>query len=284
MFCRDSESFALFLFSTDPRLIQTATQSGVGGVVVDWESIGKAERQAGFDTQINHDTVEDLARVRAATRARVLCRLNAFGPTTQAEIEAAIDNGADELLLPMVRSANEVETVLAWVNGRCDLGILIETEAAVERSGELARLPISRVYVGLHDLAIERKTANPFQAIADGTVERLRAAFEVPFGFAGLTLPDRGFPIPCRLLMAEMARLRCDFTFLRRSFHRDTFNLDLRYAIARIRRAMREAFARSTAELEVEHRRLLEAIAAADGYFRARCEMNRTDAVQAASQ
>ena len=28
----------------------------------------------------------------------------------------------------------------------------------------------------------------------------------MPFGFAGLTLPGAGYPIPCRLILGEMAR------------------------------------------------------------------------------
>ena len=95
------------------------------------------------------------------------------------------------------------------VGGRCGVGVLVETVAAVEAVEELALLPLSRVYVGLNDLSIDRGTASLFDAIADGTVERVVSAFDVPFGFGGLTEPELGDPVPCRLLIAEMARLRC---------------------------------------------------------------------------
>ncbi len=49
MLCRNSERSALFLFSTDLRLIQTAPRSGVVSVVVNSENIGKTARQAVFD-------------------------------------------------------------------------------------------------------------------------------------------------------------------------------------------------------------------------------------------
>ena len=49
--------------------------AGVEGVVVDWERKGKLERQARADTQIGCDTLADLRRIRAATHARVLCRI-----------------------------------------------------------------------------------------------------------------------------------------------------------------------------------------------------------------
>jgi hypothetical protein len=46
------------------------------------------------------------------------------------------------------------------------------------------------------------------EALGGGHVNppRLRRYFEVPFGFGGATLPDRGRPIPCRLLLSEMAQ------------------------------------------------------------------------------
>lgn len=242
--------FALILFSTNPAFIRQAVASGVRGIIVDWEYIGKQTRQAFADTQINCDTLDDLRQVRACTDALVICRINSYGVTSTEEIERAIKAGADELLLPMVRTVKEVETVLDQVEGRCGVGILMETVAATMLIDELAHLPLSRVYVGLNDLAIERKTPNIFTAVADGTVERIRHAFShTPFGFGGLTLPDRGYPIPCRLLIGEMARLNCDFSFLRRSFYRDIHGPELAVEIPRILEALRQARLRSTATI-----------------------------------
>jgi hypothetical protein len=251
--------FALILFSTNPAFIRQAVASGVSGIIVDWEYIGKQTRQAFADTQINCDTLDDLGQVRACTDALVICRINSYGVTTTEEVEQAIKAGADELLLPMVRTVEEVETVLDQVRGRCGVGILMETVAATMLIDELARLPLSRGYVGLNDLAIERKTPNIFTAVADGTVERIRHAFHhAPFGFGGLTLPDRGYPIPCRLLIGEMTRLNCDFSFLRRSFHRDVQGSNLASEIIRILEALQqtrlrspEAIARDRQELEI---------------------------------
>jgi hypothetical protein len=257
-----SERFQLLLFSTDPRFIQGAVAAGVDGVIVDWENIGKERRQLGADTQINYDTVEDLRRVRACTEALVLCRINACGPKTAIEVEAALDAGVDELLLPMVTSLAQVETLLGLVAGRCAAGILVETVQAVELAEDLARLPLSRVYMGLNDLAIQRGAPNIFSAVADGTVGRVRRACTVPFGFAGLTLPERGFPIPCRLLIAEMARLECDFSFLRRSFISDIQGRELAAEVPRIRAALKAARTRTAADAAQDREDLLRAIAA----------------------
>jgi len=248
--------FELLLFATDAALVGEAAAAGIAGFVVDWERRGKEVRQAGFDTQIGVDDEEDLRRVRAHTRARVLCRVNGVHPGTGDEVEAAIAAGADELLLPMVRRPEPVESVLARVAGRAGVGILVETTDAFSHLEALSRLPLSRIYVGLNDLAIERGAANLFEAVIDGSVERVREAFRGPFGFAGLTLPEAGRPVPCGLLIAEMARLGADFTMLRRSFLRDTRGLPLATHVPRILAALEDAGRRRPEQVVADRREL----------------------------
>jgi hypothetical protein len=256
-----AEDFSLLLFSVDPVLVREATEAGIGHFIVDWEHLGKEGRQAGADTEINHYSAEDLRRVRAATSAHVLCRINQFHEGTAAEIETAVEAGADELMLPMVRNAGEVGRVLEMLRGRSDLGILIETVEAVEAARDLARLPLSRIYIGLNDLAIERGTPNIFTALIDGTVDRVREHVNLPFGFGGLTLPEAGFPIPCRLLIAEMARLDCGFSFLRRSFLRDIRGRILSEEVPRIRQAIELARRRGQSQIEENRKSLIRAVA-----------------------
>jgi hypothetical protein len=251
----------LFLFSTDAALIGPAVEGGAAGVVVDWERRGKVERQVGADTWIATDDADDLARVRRATPAPVLCRLDRPGPWLAAQAAQAVALGADEVLVPMVRRAQDVEPVLEAVGGRCRVGLLIETVEAVEAAPSLARLPLSRIYVGLNDLAIERGSASLFAPLADGTLEAVRAAVgEVPFGVGGLTVPGGGRPIAVELLLGELARLRVDFTFLRRSFWRDVEGRDAAAAVRSIRAAAEEAGTRDPARVQRDRAALLAAI------------------------
>jgi hypothetical protein len=252
--------FELVLFSTDPAFIRRSQSAGVQAAIIDLEWIGKQDRQVCADTEINRDTFDDLRRLRASTSGQILCRINGFGATTANEVEQAVEAGADEILLPMVRSVEEVQAVMDQVKGRAGVGVLVETVAAVELSKELARLPLARVYVGLNDLAIERKTESIFEALVDGTVERVRSAFSVPFGFGGLTLPDCGHPIPCRLLIGEMARLNCRFSFLRRSFYRDMKGRDVAVEVPRLLEAIRQARLRSNEEVARDRRELEQSV------------------------
>ena len=247
------------MFSRRPELVQRVTAAGAAAVVVDWERRRKHRRQAGADTQINGDTPDDLVSVRAATRARVVCRVNGWDAWTPAEIDLAASLGADEVLLPMVRGSDEVDAALERVGGRCHLGILVETTDAVRRIDELVCRPVSRVYLGLNDLMIDRGATSLFAPLVDGTVDRVRrvvASAGIPFGVAGLTVPEGGWPVPCRLLIAELARLEADFTFLRRSFHADTTGRDVAVEVPRILGTLAAARRRTAPEVAADRAEL----------------------------
>ncbi|HEX7707402.1 MAG TPA: aldolase/citrate lyase family protein [Thermoanaerobaculia bacterium] len=239
----------LYLFTTDVDYARETLAAGIDGLVVDWEHLGKQQRQSCADTEVNHDTLEDLVRLRRSIDAPILVRIHGTGDASEREVEEAIGGGATEILLPMVRRVEDVTRVLRLIDGRCPLGILIETTDAVRIAADLCSLPLSRVYVGLNDLSIDRGVANIFTSVADGTIENVRRACPRPFGFAGLTHPAGGAPIPCRLLISEMVRLECTFSFVRRSFRRDA----QRYGVAEVVRALREEIEvtrqRSSAEL-----------------------------------
>jgi hypothetical protein len=178
--------------------------------------------------------------MREATDGRVLCRINGFGPWTPAEVDEAVARGADEILLPMVRTPREVDRTLEAVRGRCGLGILVETQDAVHRVRELARRPLSRVYLGLNDLRIDRRSDNLFVPLVDGTADAVRAQVPGRFGVAGLTLPGGGAPVPSTLLAAELVRLGADFTFLRRAFTADVAGRDPAVEVPRLLDSLEE--------------------------------------------
>jgi hypothetical protein len=247
----------LLLFEKDPARARLASEAGVAGFVLDWEQRGKAARQVGEGLEENADTPADVQAVRAATTQRVLCRVNPVWEGTPGELDLAIDAGADLILLPMVRSPREVGEALSIVKDRARVGILVETATAVDRARDLALYPLDLVYVGLNDLRLERKT-RLFAPLGDGTLDRVRDAFHaVPFGFGGLTVVDGGAPLPCRLLLSEMARLRCDYAFLRRSWKRDVAGRDMGLEVARLETAYSVARARSEAEVAADRGELL---------------------------
>jgi hypothetical protein len=255
----------LFLFTVDPGWGADVVAAGATGIVVDWERRGKSRRQLGEGTQINADTPADLARMRAATDGRLLCRINGFGPWTGAEVDEAVARGADEILLPMVRSPEEVDRTLDLADGRCGLGILIETQGAVDRAAALARRPLSRIYVGLNDLRIDRRSTELVRPLVDGTVDAVRAEVGQHFGVGGLTLPGGGSPVPSDLLAAELVRLRTDFTFLRRSFTADMAGRDPFTEVPRLLRSLAELRRADPVEAADRRRCFVAAVAGREG-------------------
>ena len=262
-----SARFEMLLFTAAPSVATAACSGGFDAIVVDLECRGKDARQAGADTEVNCYSPSDEGACRGAASCDVVCRINAVGDWTTTETEAVLAAGADEILVPMVRAAHELERVMRLVAGRARVGVLIETVEALGAASNIASLHPSRVYMGLNDLGIARRTPNIFTALIDGTADTVAekvAEHGVSFGVAGLTLPDSGAPVPCRLLIAEMSRLGCSHAFMRRSFLRDVPVESFAEGVATIRSAIEAASTRGASAVASDRAEFVAAVAAWD--------------------
>lgn len=248
------------LFALDVDYASAAMRAGTAAVVVDWEWRGKATRQQGRDTQINYGTQEDFARVRANCAGHLICRINNQPEVRVREARLAVELGADEVWLPMVRNVAEVRECLDAVGDRAAVGMMLETRDALALGREMTELPLSRVYVGLNDLCIDLRKANLFEPLVDGTIERFRDSYSGRLGFAGVTRPECGAPIAQRLLLAEMARLDCSFGVARRAFHADVAKEEIGQALADIAATWRSLEARTAPARDADHTQLERAV------------------------
>ena len=249
----------LFLFTVDPTLARVALNAGISAFVVDWEDRTADLARSACIGSDAPDSPADLALLAGFAEVRRVCRVNPMGGNSRHEIDLAIATGATHILLPMVETAYEVDRLLAIVADRAKAGIMIETTVACDNATELSRMPLDFVYVGLLDLAISKGEGNVFRPLADGTAMYLRDLFhQTQFGIGGLTVVDRGHPVPCLALMGELSRLRCDFTFVRRSFKRDIVGRDMTHECRRIERAWQRLLARSQSETAADHRIFVE--------------------------
>ncbi|UEG50584.1 hypothetical protein LK994_03750 [Ferruginibacter lapsinanis] len=216
----NSNTFELFLFTTNVSTAKECLAAGVNAIIIDWENKGKDKRQNGYPTQINYDTTDDLINMRNNISEKIICRINKFDPEYSAdEIDLAISCGADEIFLPMVENKEEVCKVIDMIKDRCKLGILIETDTAVKNTPHFTTLPLSRIYIGLNDLQISRQSSNMFLPLIDNTVKNIKEQFiNIPVGVGGITHPDEGSPIPSKLLIQQYINLNINFSFLRRAF------------------------------------------------------------------
>jgi len=257
------EPLELFLFSHDSEYAATAMAAGFNGIVIDWERSGKSERQSGWNTEINAGTEADLIAMRQHIVGTLICRVDNEPGLRVEQVRRAADLGANEVWLPMVRSVGEVEECLAALPDHCSLGILVETTEALALAEQWNDLPLTRVYVGLNDLQIETARSNLFSPLCDGTVEAFRRRYHRPFGVAGVTRPDKGYPIPCYFLLAEMARLSCNFAVARRSFRADVPRRDLSDVTNAIRQSYAELRGRDAQAIGADHRALRAHVEAA---------------------
>lgn len=235
-------------------------------VIVDLERRGKAFRQLGYDTEINHHTLGHLRELRQArASAQLLCRVG--GPVeSRTAIEQCIDAGATELIVPMIDCVGQAERMVRLTDSRCALTLMVETPDALDVIGELGQLPVKRIYVGLNDLHIARGTRSIFEPLIDGTLDRVRQSLSEPdFGFGGLTLPRQGKPLAARHLYAEMARLDAKFTFIRRSFYRDSEGQCPKQVIAAMSESFRLFTQRVPEAIEHDRQEACRAVAAACG-------------------
>lgn len=207
----------LMYITNRPEIAQIAESAGVDRIFVDLEYIGKADRQSGLDTVKSKHTLDDVRIIsKAITMAELLVRINPIHEATEEycsskeEIDIAIANGADIIMLPFFKTLNEVAQFLTYVNGRVKTMLLLETPEAVEIIDEILQLKgIDYIHIGLNDLSLGYGMKFMFQLLADGTVERLCTKFRekgIPYGFGGIASLGKGM-IPAEMIIREHYRL-----------------------------------------------------------------------------
>lgn len=217
-----------FMYITNsPEVAQIAEAAGVDRIFVDMEYIGKSDRQGGMDTVQSHHTLEDIKKVaNAIEKAELLVRINPIHEasdkyiSSKEEIDKAIENGAQILMLPYFKTVDEVKTFVELVGGRVKTMPLLETPEAVECIDEILKLDIDEILIGLNDLSLGYGKKFMFELLADGTVENLCNKFKkkgIPYGFGGIAGLGKGV-LPAEKIIIEHYRLGSSCVILSRSF------------------------------------------------------------------
>ena len=218
----------LMYITKRPEIARIAEEVGVDWIFVDMEFIGKDARQGGLDTVQNHHTVGDVRNVKAAvTKAKVLVRVNPIHeamvdyPSSEDEINATIEAGADIVMLPFFKTIAEVERFIRIVDGRAKTCLLVETpEAALLLDDILNVDGIDMIHLGLNDLHLALGMKFMFELLSDGTVDRLASKIKakgIPFGFGGVATLTGG-AMPGSMVIKEHYRLGSSMVIVSRSF------------------------------------------------------------------
>lgn len=218
----------LMYITKHPEIAHIAEEAGVDWIFVDMEFIGKDCRQGGLDTVQNHHTVEDVANIRAAvTKAKVLVRINPIHdtmddyPSSEEEIEAVIQAGADIVMLPYFKTTEEVHRFIGYVGGRAKTCLLVETPEAADLLDQIVEIDgIDMIHIGLNDMHLALKMKFMFQLLTDGSVDkwtRIIAQKGIMYGFGGLASLNGG-TVPGRMILKEHYRLGSQMVIVSRAF------------------------------------------------------------------
>ena len=218
----------LMYITNNPQVAALAQSSGVDRIFVDMEYIGKEERQGGLDTVKSHHTVEDVKNLRKVLKeTELLVRVNPIHEaaenwcSSEDEINAVVEAGADIIMLPMAKTVDEIKKFVEYVGGRTKTMLLLETAEAKENIKEMLDVGgIDMVHIGLNDLHLSYGMKFMFQLLTDGTVDELCKiidSYGIPYGFGGIARLGFGM-LPAEHVIAEHYRLGSSMAILSRSF------------------------------------------------------------------
>lgn len=213
---------SLIYITNKPEIALIAEKNGVNSIMIDLETLGKEQRQKNMDTVKSHHSFDDIKKLSdVLTKSELLVRINPWNDNSAHEIETAVSNGADRIMLPMWKSAEEVDMFLKTVNNRCATILLLETKEAAECLDEVLKNPLlEQIHIGLNDLHLSYGLTFMFELLSNGTVESIcKKCSEkgIPYGFGGIARIGEG-TLPAEKIVMEHYRLGSSRTILSRSF------------------------------------------------------------------
>ena len=221
-------ALTLMYITNNPITAQIAQEAGVDRIWIDMEYIGKDERQGGMDTVRNHHTIDDIKKMRPiVTNAELMVRVNPLHTATddyygsEDEINQSIEAGADVIMLPMFKTADDVKRFVSYVDGRAKVQLLVETAEAAAKIDSILEVPgVDEIHIGLNDLHLAMHKAFMFELICDDTVASLckkMKAKGIKYGFGGIARVGYGM-LPAEYIIAEHYHLGSTAAILSRGF------------------------------------------------------------------
>lgn len=250
--------------TNDPLLARRCDALGGIRLFVDLERLGKAERQAGRNTFISTHNMADVGRVRQVlVNASLMVRLNPMHGATLAEVNDALAQGADMLMLPMFSRPQELHDFCDMVAGRVPVVALLETAGALDTLPKWVKAPgLWEVYVGLNDLHLSLGMRFMFEPLASGLLDDVaHVAREqgLRFGFGGVARAGEGL-LPGQDVLAEHLRLGSQAVILSRTFHRPMEDATLESGVAALRQEEQRLARRSAEATESDRMRVVSVI------------------------
>ena len=253
-----------FCFITNDLSAAKWADGIVDRVMIDLEFIGKSDRQTGKNLFQSEHTIGDVSRIKSVLfESKLMVRINSVHQNTVAEINEVIERGADIVMLPYFKSAEEIELFVSCTNKRVRTSLLIETKEAVSVLPKIIEYAdVDEYHIGLNDLALSLHKENIFHTILDGDVQhcvQILQHTKKPYGFGGISsLSSHDLPINPILFLSEQVRSGCSIGWLGRSFRSSIHSEhDMRREVAKLREAISQL---SALDMDSNHDKLMTAI------------------------
>lgn len=265
------------LITNQPDIAKHAELCGVDRIMVDMEVLGKEERQGHLNTHRAEHTTEDVRNISSCLRtAELMVRVNPLHRGTQTEVDAALDAGADRVMLPMFRYTHEVANFAAVVRGRVPITLLAETPASLTSLPAWSALLESgdQVHFGLNDLSLAMGLKFLFEPMVARLLDHSAAILTnrgIEFGVGGVAGIGRGI-LRAECILGEHVRIGSSWVILSRALHGQAASLkelmtqlDLRQEVDLLRSVTSHWATTSQEELEQNHADLVAAVLSITG-------------------
>ena len=215
-------ALSLMYITNNLQVAKIAQQYGVERIWIDLETLGKEERQKGFDTVKSHHSVADILAIKPhLTTSKMMVRVNPWNNGSREEIDDVVAAGADIIMLPYWKTVNEVEQFIDAVGKRSKTVLLLETKEAVDCLDSILEIDgVDEIHIGLNDLHLSYGLDFMFELLTNGVVERLCEKIkkkQIPYGFGGIARIGDG-AVPAEKIIMEHYRLGSTRAILSRSF------------------------------------------------------------------
>ena len=228
-----------WIISNNKNLVNYFLESGVNRIFIDLEKLGKNKRQKGKNLWLSDHKKTDIKLLRKIVpEGQLLVRLNPWNQNSFEEIDYAIENGADFLMLPMIRNLDEIKKFCDYTNFRAKVVPLIETSESIKFLEKITEIRnIEEIYIGLNDLKLSMGYKFLFEPLINGLLDdsaEILNEKNLSWGFGGIARTHEGI-IPPELILNEHIRLNSKNVILSRSFHncaKDLKTLNLKFNFA----------------------------------------------------
>lgn len=238
------------MITANPEIAAFIEQHGVVRIFMDQEVLGKTERQGHLNTHKAAHTLKEIASVASVLRkAELMVRLNPLNAHTHEEINAALDHGAQRLMLPMFNSRTDVEHFFKLVNARVPVTFLVETPQSLVHMPDwlpLLKSGYDEIHIGLNDLSLGMGLNFLFEPMACRLLDPFANYLNevhIRWGVGGIARIGQG-ELPAETVLGEHVRLGSQWVILSRAFHQGAssssellHNLDFPTEIAKLREA-----------------------------------------------